>query len=93
MKRIIDGEFWNGIIYKNHSTESIYLNNEKIELSSQEEWIGLKRMQFEIPDWECVENDNSIIGRSSFKEFCFKCNYFAEILNMNYKQYVICNYC
>ena len=92
LKRIIDGEFWNGVIYKNYSTESIYINDEKIELSSQEEWIGLKRMQFEIPDWECVGNDYSIIGRLSYKEFCFKCNYLAEILNVNYKRYVICNY-
>lgn len=96
LKRIIDGEFWNGIIYKDYSTESIYLNGKKIELSSQKEWTGLIRMQLKIPNWECEKNDENCnfceINNSSYERCCFKCNYFVDKFDVGYKRYVICKF-
>ena len=98
LKRIIDGEHWNGMIYKNYSEESIYLKNKKINLSSQEEWKGLKRMLCKIPDWSCCDYyqdygcEYHCPDYNQCHKSCKKCIFFIENLEIEYKQYIICNF-
>lgn len=97
LKRIIDGEFWNGVIYKNFLMQSIYLKNENIELSSSEDWKGLKRMQYKINNWDCEggeDDDCNYCGNDKFyfKQCCFKCIFFVEKLEVDYKRYIICKF-
>lgn len=100
LKSIIDGEFWNGVIYKDYRTleESIYLQNKKITLHSQEVWKGLTRMQCEIPDWNCdddVDEDeqcNYCECKTYYGVCCLKCNFFVEKIEVDFKRYVICKF-
>lgn len=96
LKRIIDGEDWNGIIYKNYPEESIFLKNEKIILTSQEEWRGLRRMQCEIPDlgWDCdyYKKSGTCKHFCDYYSQCCECGFFIERLEVEHKQYIICRH-
>lgn len=92
IKRIVDGEYWNGMFYGYSSNGKwIYLNKEKITIyphDQDREKMNIKSCNFLFAGL----NQLNYITHASYMEECNECSFSVDRLLINNKTYQICKY-
>lgn len=94
LKKIIDGEYWNGKKYGEYERGYIFLNKEKIDIYKE----------YKLPNGELINTDHQscnlfYAGIKTIKEAlenssgnCRKCKHLVKLLNSSLETAVVCGY-